>query len=357
MRNIDVFLLLCLLLVHCVALSAHPFDLSEYRNTVLHDREVIVRNLTQSLMNQHLVMIGDSIMRQQYLSLTFLLRGKIFTDVDHHRENGWFEHFVYTNNELKPYEFCDCYRKNEYDYDSYCENRFYFDPAYNLSVTYLQYFGKDLFGHWFDDGDFDSYREPREQRLKTLWRLSIQDTISYMLSKFKQRVTLLMINFDHWEFSNHRKPFVWDNALSDAVYEASMMLLGKPSYTATEDFPLSNRMLINQTGTFEEQEFTFGESKSKNNKSKERAVHVNQHSTGRRFIWKTGTHARSDFEIDHNPTSIHARDTYMCSKHHVACFNLSWTHQLSDDQYVDHIHFNEVVSDIINLQFLYDFLR
>lgn len=308
-------------IVQSAEFSAHPFDQAVYQEAVTKDRDMLVRNLTESLTNQHLVMIGDSIMRQQYLSIVYILRNKVYSDVDHHPDNGWYEHFVHTNGQLQPYEFCDCYRDNGYNYDIYCENRYYSDPVNNISVTYLQYFGKDLFGHWYDDGDYDSFREPRKVPFKVLWRLSIQDTIRNMLTKFKHKVTLLMINFDHWEFSPHRKPFIWDHSLSDQVHEASLALLGLPLDTATaEAMPYDN---------------------------------INSY----KFIWKTGTYAKESFEVSHDRSSINDRDLYMCSKPHVTCFNVSWTSQLPEDAYVDHIHFKEGIVDIINLQYLHDILR
>jgi len=298
---------------------------------VSSNRDGFIDELTKSLTNQHLVLMGDSIMRQQYLSLTFLLRNKPYTDINvhqHSESNGWYKHFVYTNEQLKPYEFCDCYRDNGYNYDIYCENRYYFDPIHNISVTYLQYFGKDLFGHWFDPDDYDSFREPRTVPFKVLWRLSIQDTIRNMLSKCKQKVTFLMINFDHWEFSPHRKPFVWSKEVSDAVYKASVSLLD------LGPIPLS-----------------LSDENSKN------AMESRSLAPVRKLIWKTATQAREDFSSSHNSSTLEARDHYMCSQPFVTCFNLSWTVHVPTESFVDHIHFKEDIADIINLQLLYDVLK
>ena len=322
--------------------SPYPFEFNEYKRVVVdsNDRNNFVQNLTESLSNQHLVMIGDSIMRQQYLSLVYLLRNKTYSVGDYNPDNpnGLYDHYVRTNEDLKPYEFCDCYRSIGVNFDTYCENRYYADPIHNISVTYLQFFGKDLFGHWFDSGDYDSFRQPRLRPLKVMWRLSIQDTIRNMLSKFTQPVTLLMINYDRWEFSPHRKPFVWNNELSDAVYETSMALLGLPSALSPSDKQKSE-----EKKEVVEEEYKDGHKRKGN-------------SSRHKFIWKTTTHARSDFESAHNSAPLDARDSYMCSKGYVKCFNISWTTRLSNDAYADHIHFKEVISDMINLQFLYDIL-
>lgn len=328
--------------------APYPFELNEYKQIVANDRTGFVKNLTESLSNQHLVMIGDSIMRQQYLSLAYLLRNKTYTDVNSHLDNGWYEHFIHTNEQLQPYEFCDCYRENGYNYDSYCENRFYSDPAHNISVTYLQFFGKDLFGHWFDEGDYDSFREPRKQPFKILWRLSIQDTITNMLSKFTHKVTLLMINFDHWEFSPHRKPFLWDNALSDVVYEASVAVLGRGNR-------VPEMVMHGKADSDQLSEPNHEHSRNKEDEKghkREKKSKFNSH----KIIWKTATQARSDFESSHNSTTLDERDNYMCSKEFVHCFNMKWTTQLPFESYIDHIHFKEDIADVINLQFLYDVL-
>ena len=269
-------------------------------------------HLNEALRHHHLVMIGDSLMRHQYLSMVYILLNMTIPNHYAKQPSSWFHHFNESMDTLKPFEFCDCYRTNTFDYDKFAENRYFRNPAYNISVTYIQYFGKDSSGHWFDSGDWDEFRKPRPQYLKQFWSLKIQDVIRDMLPKMTHPVTLLMINYDHWDFSPHRKPFVWDAALSATVHQVALELLELGS-----SFP------------------------------------------ARKLIWKTGTWGHPSFES--NPACnrryiIEERDSSFCSLASVTCFDVSWT-KLPAQFYVDHIHFVSDVYDLMNIQFLFDTLK
>lgn len=95
-----------------------------------------------------LFMMGDSIMRYQYLSLAYFLRwGKWFDPhiEDHHLVNeksfhdNWTEFYNTTNSWLRPYEICDCFRDDSLDKRSYpdTENHFFFDPSRNNTVIFV----------------------------------------------------------------------------------------------------------------------------------------------------------------------------------------------------------------------------
>jgi len=263
-----------------------------------------------SLRNHHMVMIGDSIMRHQYLSLVYLLTNLTIPDNYAQTPHKWYETYVESTSALKHYEFCDCFRQNTYDYDNFIENRFWHDPLANISVTYLQYFGKDLNGHWFDKGDSDEYRQPRAHLLKRFWAMKIEDVIRKMLPIMSHRVSILMINYDHWDFSPHRKPFTWDRNLSGLVWKAAVDIL-----------------------------------------------HLEDPSSLKKFVWKTGTFGAPSFEkaYKREMSSIELRDSEMCNFPHVTCFNLSWV-KLPSDYYVDAIHTVTRVTDVINFQFLNEIL-
>lgn len=103
------------------------------------------------LRDLRIVMIGDSLMRYQYLSLVYRLRFGVwfdstrwhfnlvgqssFTSLYHGRQ--WGEFLLQTNKLLLPYELCDCYRRPH----DIVENRYYFDPILNNSVVYMSAFG------------------------------------------------------------------------------------------------------------------------------------------------------------------------------------------------------------------------
>ena len=106
-------------------------------------------------------MVGDSVTRYQYLSLTWYARygewyepGKSLggsLDIFRHTTfnipffpNGtwWNAYYWFTNQFLQPYEHCDCYKVGP-DLSQMCENRYYWDPTRNLSLSYVQAYGHD----------------------------------------------------------------------------------------------------------------------------------------------------------------------------------------------------------------------
>ena len=117
----------------------------------------------QPFYNKHIVMIGDSRMRYQYLSLayffthgafatgndfSFLINAKQFTEKLAEPWNFWFNK---TNHVLK-HELCNCYRPKG-SLANAVENRYYRHPEKMVSVTYLQKYGPALMqGHWHSDG-------------------------------------------------------------------------------------------------------------------------------------------------------------------------------------------------------------
>ena len=107
--------------------------------------------------NLHIVMIGDSLTRYQYMSFVYFLKYKkwlIPNSMDSEQmiwHSNWHEYFRKTKELMSPEEECDCYRPgtnnsrtNKSDYDVINENRYYLDRDSNTSVTYLQKYGSSL---------------------------------------------------------------------------------------------------------------------------------------------------------------------------------------------------------------------
>mmetsp|Transcript_24090 Transcript_24090/g.27499 ORF Transcript_24090/g.27499 Transcript_24090/m.27499 type:complete len:431 (-) Transcript_24090:138-1430(-) len=107
----------------------------------------------------HLVMVGDSLTRFQYLSFIYFLKYKKWLDpttdlstherVAVHKDTSWQDFFKNTKEIMAPEEECDCFRPGTHhrivksEYDKLIENRYYHDKDSNISVTYLQKFGPD----------------------------------------------------------------------------------------------------------------------------------------------------------------------------------------------------------------------
>lgn len=101
--------------------------------------------LTRSLANQHLVMVGDSITRYQYLSLVYALRHQNLLSsvmqpnlVEEMAWNNWPNFYQGSTSILAPYEVCDCARTQGAFSDAF-ENRYYHDPHYNITVTFFSF--------------------------------------------------------------------------------------------------------------------------------------------------------------------------------------------------------------------------
>ncbi|CAE7872064.1 Ppp1r8 [Symbiodinium sp. KB8] len=111
--------------------------------------------------NKHIVMIGDSRMRYQYMSLAYFFTSGAFatgedlsllTSAEKSGKN-WASWFNRTNHLLK-YELCNCYRPQGGMKDA-TEHRYYRNPHNMVAITYLQKFGEAFLpmrGHWHANG-------------------------------------------------------------------------------------------------------------------------------------------------------------------------------------------------------------
>jgi hypothetical protein len=110
---------------------------------------------------QEVFMIGDLIMRYQYLSLVYFLRRDKWFDpnatanhlVNEKSFSSWDELYTSTNSMLAPMEICDCYRdKSKFSVSKAdtVENRYYHDRERDNMVVYLQSYGDGIpmHGRW-----------------------------------------------------------------------------------------------------------------------------------------------------------------------------------------------------------------
>jgi hypothetical protein len=107
------------------------------------------------LRNIHLVMIGDSFMRYQYLSLAYRLRYGVWFHESMWYYNlvqersfespyhpfTWAEFMLQTNKILQPLEVCDCFRRAPNKFSEIIENRYFYDPVHNNSLIFMLAFG------------------------------------------------------------------------------------------------------------------------------------------------------------------------------------------------------------------------
>ena len=106
--------------------------------------------------NQNIVMVGDSLMRYQYLSLVYLAHTrKLYPEnakpsiLWEKGFDSWVQFFNASNLLLYPNEYCDCFRTTLLEA---CENRYYYQRERNISISYIAYMGDEVgpkvHGHW-----------------------------------------------------------------------------------------------------------------------------------------------------------------------------------------------------------------
>lgn len=99
----------------------------------------------QCLSDQHIVLMGDSLTRYQYLNLVYYLTHRSWYSPAPHSEaekqwGSWkpfYEGTTKRHTSNHTYEICDCHRF-DHTLEHMMENRYFTDTSINLRVTYLQ---------------------------------------------------------------------------------------------------------------------------------------------------------------------------------------------------------------------------
>lgn len=187
----------------------------------------------------HIVFMGDSVTRYQYLSLAYLLHFGSPIHEDERRGLGpgakhpllestwesWDEFFDSTTLELAPHEICDCYRARHWKSTNGSmiktfENRYYHDPESNVTASFLSVFGLfPLTGRLWPSAaappatnqahmiNFGRRRGPTLYHNRTLsksfvranWKSEWVDTFESLVPNLPGRPpTALVLNSGHW---------------------------------------------------------------------------------------------------------------------------------------------------------------
>ena len=162
-----------------------------------------------------IAILGDSIMRYQYLALaTYLKTGEWVPEdlskpsaVMEKTHASWTSFYEATNAALRPHEVCDCFRREPFDTNKICENRYYFDASRGISVSYIQAFGSvKSHGHLQPDRvhhaeDLESHGGPlwkRPELTPVVWEYGWQETITKHLEKLVPKPNVLVLNAGLW---------------------------------------------------------------------------------------------------------------------------------------------------------------
>lgn len=110
--------------------------------------------IIKQLSNYHLVFIGDSLTRYQYLSMAYAIRHRQLLNplsmpnlVEQKTFSTWDMFFETSNALLSPLEVCDCQKRIGDDLTTWYENRYFYDPEFNITISYFGLFGNIMQGH------------------------------------------------------------------------------------------------------------------------------------------------------------------------------------------------------------------
>jgi hypothetical protein len=283
-------------------------DYSQY-NTFEHR---LIHKFRQFLHGQHLIMIGDSLTRYLYVSLTYALKYNRF-NIDTIRPNivkekewpTWFSYYNGTTTILEP-ELCDCYRHDSGKIPGTVnvENRYYFDYQYNFNISFFQYWGESVQGHWQDHGDYDIYRQPFQNPVISFWKKDdISQFFSDVIPMLKIKPSIILFNAGLWIDESdtiYFQPNHINNIISSALKIVPRVIYKTTTYT---------KKLRNDY-------FRYLQDVSPN------------------FIFP-----------------YKAREDSMCGIQGVQCFNVSWTRCVNDSSYIDDYHFKADIYNHMLVQF------
>jgi len=180
------------------------------------DEEAKQGALLNKLKNKHVVFLGDSVTRYQYLNLAHhLLHGKAPEKpfFFYHEASEWNSWFPDSNQRLQSdngHEICDCWRGDPSKGQNFVENRFLEMPKANVSVTYLPWLdSKHSFtAHWTPDQGYPIQTGCRpgacdasSQELQTLGSHGEEGTIAFLknyVMKLKPTPTHIVMNRGLW---------------------------------------------------------------------------------------------------------------------------------------------------------------
>jgi len=152
--------------------------------------------------NQHIAMMGDSLMGYQFLSLAYLLHKKTFVPSEV-RPNILIKNSFDSLDEFRMHFKKVLAPRSYQDFGKDHANHFYFDKERNISITVINYAGffHTPRGGWVPtelDGFPVEGKSPKFT--STRWNYpTLEETIAKFLSKLNPRPTTLILNAGHWE--------------------------------------------------------------------------------------------------------------------------------------------------------------
>lgn len=280
----------------------------------------------QPLRDIHMVMIGDSLMRYQYLSLAYRLKYGVWFDdsmwyfslvheqsfADPYHNNTWGAFLFHTHGILQPQEAtCDCYRKNDKRMGQILENRYYYDARYNNSLVLLLAFGHayDVVGRLSPEAVWNQTKEWQTKAFREVnevaWRYrDWSDVIRYYVRLLQPQPQHIVLNAGLWRN---------DFGYVKGRYTSSSSSSSKPSKLSNVTLRLLQ--LMNETPEYQ-------------------------------YVWRTTT-----FRKDRVLATLQSRDEVMCERLNT-CIDVSFSKRVRQDLYWDDNHFLEPFYRVVNEQML-----
>ena len=140
-------------------------------------------------------------MRYQYLSLVYLLHNNKVIDPDsvpniviEKTYDGWGPFWDATHAAVAKYEYCDCSIVGGF------ENRYYYNPIRNISVTFIVYVGDNIpvGGGWSPINGSNHFDHPPAPEPISWVYSTVQERILNIAAKLDPKPTTLVLNAGHW---------------------------------------------------------------------------------------------------------------------------------------------------------------
>lgn len=183
---------------------------------------------------EHIVFMGDSLTRYQYLALAQSLRDGVelgeaqFPSLVKEREwDGWMAFFAGTNERLGPNHRCDCYREYARPVGSKSiENHYFWHGGVNLTFINVLDKAAPLMGHWAPWAPLfeESERTTPKSSFSPRWRLSWEATLLSFVKSLQPPPTVLILNTGLWGAISNESFAI---RLSRASHSASPRVLWK----------------------------------------------------------------------------------------------------------------------------------
>lgn len=310
-RKLLLFASICF--IYSTFFAENAFNCESFRRHLEHqiDFQKTLEGIDRNIPipeNLHIVFVGDSLTRYQYLSLCHYMKYGEWADPDEkpnfvwQTDHGtWMNFFKASNKVLSPNEECDCWRPEEHGValaPKWFENRYFLDPVRNNSLSMITKLGGTM--------DF-----------KSQWAVSD----IHNPHTFKDNMEDL--NYDEYREST------WEGFIRDFVAKMEP----KPDY------------MVFNSGLWDHQPEHNEEVSFRDSRKRNKIVQALK-DAGIVSIYKTTTKAKGETD----PTMRHYEHE-MCEIVDY-CFDLTYTSQIPKEYRMDRVHFREPIYSLFNIQLL-----